>query len=160
MDGIGQLTRRVLSHTHAILPDTGQPFPEELWNLRLGANYRHLFDNDWIAGATVTRGTARDKPFHSIDEMTASVSAFCASHKVNITPGSFSLNYSPTSELAFPVPGVAFLYQPSDQLRVNIGLPFQIYYRPLEDLTFDFSYMMLRTVHARAAYWVIPALRI
>ena len=36
--------------TRAILPDTGEPFPDELWNVRFGTSYRHRFESGWIAG--------------------------------------------------------------------------------------------------------------
>ena len=57
--------------------------------------------------------------------------------------------YSPTSELPFPIPGVAYVWQPADNFRMNIGVPFMVMYRPVDDLTLDFSYMLVRTVHAR-----------
>src|SRR5262249_54011841 len=60
----------------------------------------------------------------------------------------------------FPVPGVAFLWQPSDCLRVNVGLPFAVLYRPTDDLTLEFSYMLLRTIHAKATCRLYDAMRI
>ncbi len=147
-------------HTHAILPTTGQAFPDELWNVRLGTTYRHEFDNGWIAGGTVSVGSASDRPFHSIEEMTAGVNAFLRVPQGDHNAWLFSLAYSPTSELPFPIPGVAFLYQPSDRFRANIGLPFQLMYRPVDDLTLDLSYMLLRTVHARASYRVYDRVRV
>jgi hypothetical protein len=143
-------------HTDAVLPDTGQPFPDELWNINFGANYRHLFDNGWVAGAGVNVGSASDKPFHGIDEMTVGVNAFLRIPSGERNAWLFSLAYSPTGELHIPIPGVAYVWQPSDQFRMNIGLPFQLWYRPIDDLTLDFSYMLVRTVHARATYRVLP----
>src|SRR5262249_5232974 len=58
------------------------------------------------------------------------------------------------------LPGVAYVWQPSEYFRANIGLPFQIMYRPLDDLTLDFSYMLLRTVHAKASYRLAPWVRV
>ena len=72
----------------------------------------------------------------------------------------FSLAYSPTGELAFPIPGVAFLWQPSDTFRMNVGLPFLLMWRPLEDLQIDLSYMLLTTVHAKATYRVCQSVRV
>jgi hypothetical protein len=139
-------------HTHAILPDTGQRFPNDLWNIRFGTTYRHLFDNGWIAGGTVSFGSASDKPFHSIDEMTAGISAFLRIPSCEHNAWLFSLSYSPTSELPIPIPGVAYVWQPSENFRANLGLPFQLMWRPMDDLTLDLSYMLLTTVHARATY--------
>src|SRR5262249_25520561 len=50
--------RGELFHTDAILPDTGQPFPDSLWNIRFGTTYRHQFDNGWITGGTFSFGSA------------------------------------------------------------------------------------------------------
>jgi hypothetical protein len=138
--------------THAVLPDSLRPFPDELWNIRLGTSYRHLFDNGWIAGGSVSFGSASDRPFHSIEEMTAGINTFLRVPQGEHNAWLFTLSYSPTSELVFPVPGVAFVWQPSDCFRANIGLPFQVMYRPTDDLTLDVSYMLLTTFHARAAY--------
>jgi hypothetical protein len=152
--------RSELFHTGAVFPDTGQPFPEELWNIHVGTTYRHLFDNGWIAGGTVSVGSASDKPFNSINEMTAGVNGFLRLPQGEHNAWLFTLSYSSNSELPIPIPGVAFLWQPSDQFRMNIGLPFQIMYRPCDDLTLDFSYMLLTSVHARVTYRVSPNLRI
>lgn len=152
--------RNELFQTHAILPDTHQPFPEELWNVRFGTTYRHLFDNGWIAGGTVTVGSASDKPFRSIDEMTAGVSAFLRVPSGEHNAWLFSLSYSPTSDLPIPLPMVAYVWQPNECFRANIGLPLAIWWRPTEDLTVDLSYMLLTTVRARATYRVCQPLRL
>lgn len=147
-------------YTCAILPDTNQPFPEDLWNIRFSTTYRHEFDNGWITGGTVSVGSASDKPFHSINEMTAGINTFLRIPQGEHNAWLFSLSYSPTSELAFPIPGVAYIYQPSENFRVNLGLPFQLMYRPIDDLTLDFSYMLLRSVHARATYRLCDMVRV
>jgi hypothetical protein len=146
--------------TDAVLLDTMQPFPDELWNVHFGASYRHLFDNGWIAGGSVSVGSASDKPFHSINEMTAGVNAFLRIPSGEHNAWLFTLSYSPTSELAFPLPGVAYLWQPSPDFRAFIGLPFSLMWRPIDDLTLDLSYMLVRTVHARATYRVCKPARV
>jgi len=152
--------RNDLVHTHALLPDTQQPFPDDLWTIRFGTTYRHRFDNSWVGGATVVVGSASDKPFHSINEMTAGLNAFLRVPQGERNAWLFSLNYSPTSELPFPIPGVAYIWQPCEEFRAHLGLPFQVLWRPVEDLTFDLSYMLLTTFHARAAYRLCPQVRL
>jgi hypothetical protein len=152
--------RSELYQTSAVLPATGMPFPPDLWNIGLGASYRHLFDNGWIAGGGMSIGSASDKPFHSIDEMTMGVNAFLRIPQGEHNAWLFSLAYSPTSELNFPIPGVAFLWQPVDYLRINVGLPFAVWYRPTEDLTLEASYMLIRSVHAKATYRVFGCWRV
>jgi hypothetical protein len=147
-------------HTGAVLPQSGMPFPDELWNVRFGTTYRHLFENDWIAGVGASVGSASDKPFHSIEEMFFGINAFVRIPSGERNAWLFTLSYSPTNELNFPVPGVAYVWQPSDYFLANIGLPLMIFYRPTDDLTLDFSYMLIRTVHARATYRLAPPLRV
>jgi hypothetical protein len=152
--------RAEVFNTGAVIPPTLQPFPDELWSVRFGAAYRHLFDNGWIAGGSVSVGSASDKPFHSINEMTAGVNAFLRIPSCEHNAWLFTLSYSANSELGFPIPGVAYMWQPTDYFRANIGLPFALWWRPMEDLTLDFSYMLVRTVHARATYRVCREVRV
>jgi len=147
-------------NTNAILPSTGQAFPDQLWDVRVGASYRHLFENGWIAGGSLNVGSASNEPFHSINEMTAGFSAFLRVPQGEHNAWLFSLSYSPTGELNFPVPGVAFVWVPNDQLRMNLGLPFMILYRPTDDITLEASYMLLTTVHARATYRICKPVRV
>jgi hypothetical protein len=152
--------RSEVFHTLAILPDTQQPFPQDLWNIRLGTTYRHQFDNDWISGVSLSVGSASDRPFNGIQEMTVGVNSFLRIPQGEHNAWLFSLSYSTTSELPFPIPGVAYIWQPSDQFRANVGLPFQVMWRPWDDLTLDFSYMLLTTVHARATYRLCRPVRL
>ena len=61
----------------------------------------------------------------------------------------FTLTYSPTGELNFPVPGVAFSWNPSPQFHANIGLPLMVMWRPTDDWQFQASYMLIRTIHVK-----------
>jgi hypothetical protein len=150
-------------NTDAVLPQSAlenqRAFPAELWNINFGASYAHRFDDGWIAGGTVTVGSPSDKPFHSIDEVAVGATAFLRIPSGEHDAWLFSLSYSPTAEVNFPIPMVAYIYNPTPDLRINIGLPFQIMYRPIPDLQLDFSYMLLRNVHARATYRICDYLR-
>jgi hypothetical protein len=64
----------------------------------------------------------------------------------------FSLMYSPTGELNFPIPGVAFYWQPADNFNATIGIPMKVWWRPVEDLTIEASYMPLTTVKGKVSY--------
>jgi Domain of unknown function (DUF6268) len=139
-------------NTNAILPDTGRHFPDELWNVRIGANYIHGFDNGWKGGIGVTVASPSDRPFADLRDVSVGMTAFLRIPVCEHDAWNFVLMYSPVSELPFPLPGVSYQWQPSDDFHMNIGLPFRVMYRPCEDLTLDFSYMLLRTVHAQATY--------
>jgi hypothetical protein len=136
----------------ALLPDQGRPFPENLWNLRVGSHYLHRFDNGWLGGTQVQVGSASDQPFAAFRDVNASVIAFLRVPHHNRDAWNFALIYLPLSEIPYPLPMVAYTWQPSETLRVNLGLPFQVTYRPCDDFTLAFSYMLLRTVRTRASY--------
>ena len=144
--------RSEILNENATFPVSGERLPDDLWNIGFGGSYRHNFDNDWTAGAGVLIGSASDKPFHGWDEMNTGLNAFLRVPHGDHDAWLFTLMYSPTAQIPFPIPGVAYAWAPSDQFRMNVGLPFQMTYRPTDDLTFSFSYMLLTTVHAQVAY--------
>jgi hypothetical protein len=145
----------------AVLPATGQPLPHDLWDVRLATGYRHLFDNGWIAGVNVNVGSASDQPFHGLAEMTAGVNASLRLPSGERNAWLFTLNYSATSEIPIPIPGVAYLLNPSDCFQAVLGFPFaSVNYRPTDDLALSVSYALLTNVNARATYRVAPWLRV
>jgi hypothetical protein len=156
----GAHVRGEFFHTHALLPDTRESFPEELWHVRIGTTYRHQFANGWIGGGTVSVGSASDRPFASLHDLLIGGNAFLRVPQGTHNAWFFSLAYAPTSELPVPLPGVAYLAQPSERLLAAIGLPFYLRYRPWDTLTLEGSYMLLRTVHARATYRLVPPVRL
>jgi hypothetical protein len=145
--------------TQAVLPDTGRPFPQELWNIRFGVLYSHQFDNGWSAGGRVSIGSASDRPFSRWDVLTPSVQAFLRVPSGERNAWMFTLMYSPTSQLPFPLPGLAYTYEPSDRFTANIGLPFVVVWRPTDQLTLEAFYLVLYTVRTRATWAFTPKLQ-
>jgi hypothetical protein len=146
-------------HTLAVLPNTGQPFPQELWDMKFGTTYRHLFDNGWIMGGTVSVGSASDQPFSTINEATASAQAFWRLPSGEHNAWLFTVNYSTNSQIFanIPIPGVAYQWNPSPQFQATLGFPFaDINYHPTEDWTLSLSYALLTNIHARAIYRLKP----
>jgi hypothetical protein len=139
--------------TDAILPESHRPFPDELWNVHLGMNYLHKSSSGWAYGGGLFFGSASDKPFHSLDEMTLGFWSFVqmpAKHEGDFWR--FSLMYSPVGTFNFPIPGVTYLWNPSDTLHVSIGVPPAVLWRPLEKLTITAFYMPLTLGSVRATY--------
>src|SRR5262249_27402391 len=101
-----------------------------------------------------------NEPFHSINEMTASVNAFLRIPQGEHNAWLFSLMYSPTNELNFPIPGIAYLWAPSEKFQAVLGIPFALNYRPIENLTLSFNYVPVRNLRARATYRLASRLRI
>jgi hypothetical protein len=144
--------RNELIQTDAILPDTGQPYPSDLWSVNLGLRYFRQLGDGWVAGGGVSVGSASDHPFANLSVMNFGMNAMLRMPQGEHNAWIFSLMYSPTSELAFPVPGVAFSYNPSPQFHANIGLPLSVTWRPTEQWQFQASYMLIRTIHLKAIY--------
>lgn len=152
--------------TRAVLPDTGERFPGELWDVRVGASYRHKFENGWIAGASVTVGSASDEPFASEDELVVRAVGLLRLPHGERNAWLFTLLYTSDEEYltglrGVPIPGIAYQYAPSDRFLAIIGVPFSsIEYRPLETLTLEASYFPVRRVRARATYELFRPLRL
>ncbi|HEV3415565.1 MAG TPA: hypothetical protein VG056_02075 [Pirellulales bacterium] len=148
--------RAEIFSTAAILPDTHQPFPEELWNIHFGTSFRHQFDSGWSEISSISLGSASDKPFAPTDRVTIGFNEMVRVPQGEHNAWLFSLSYSNNSELAFPIPGVAYLYQPSDTFRATLGVPFSLMWRPRENVIVDASYSLIRRVHARVTYLAGP----
>lgn len=152
--------------TGAVLPDTGQRFPGELWDARIGVSYRHKFDNGWIGALSVNVGSASDKPFHSWDEFVVRAVGLLRVPQGERNAWLFSLLYVNDEQYLFglsgiPIPGIAYQWVPSEIFQAIIGIPFSsIQVRPLEKLTLEALYVPVRRVRVRATYEVFRPLRI
>jgi hypothetical protein len=149
--------------TGAVLPDTEEPFPDELWNIRIGTGYRHRFDSGWIGALNVTVGSPSDKPFASLDEMDISATAVLRVPARDRDAWIFFLNYGSNREFLpnIPIPGFGYSYRPSDQFSavVTTGV-LSLEYRPIETLTLTASYIAVRTVDVRLTYQVFRPVRL
>ena len=149
--------------TGAVLPDTGEPFPDELWNVRIGTGYRHRFESGWIGALDVTVGSPSDKPFASFEEMDINATAVLRVPARNRDAWIYFLNYGSNREFLphIPIPGFGYSYQPSEQLSAVITTGFlTLQYRPVETLTLSASYIAVRTVDVRLTYQVFRPIRL
>lgn len=149
--------------TGARLPDTAEPFPEELWDVRFGGLYRYTFDNGWMAGGLARIGSASDHPFSSEHVLVGEASAFLRIPVAEHDNWLFFLNWSNNRDFlnSIPIPAVEYWYQPSEAFRAIVGIPFNsIEAHPTEDWTLSFSYLMIRTIHALAGYRPVEPVQI
>lgn len=139
--------------TEAILPDSGQRFPENLWDIGFGLTGIRKFDNGWTAVLTGSIGSASDQPFHGLREMTLSVSGFLKvpAHREGDS-WTFGLMYSPNGQLNFPIPLIRYDWNPSDQLNIGLGLPLSLRWKPTDEWRVDLSYVPLTTVNAKLTW--------
>jgi hypothetical protein len=149
--------------TGALLPDTGEAFPDELWNVRIGGGYRHRFDSGWVAALQVTVGSPSDQPFASVDEMDINATAVLRVPARDRDAWVFFLNYGSNREFwpHIPIPGIGYSYRPSDQFRavVTTGVV-SVEYRPVETLTLSALYVAVRTVDVRLTYQLFRPVRL
>jgi hypothetical protein len=139
--------------TGASLPDSGIAMPDELWSVNVGLNYMRALENGWMVGTMVGVGSASDRPFHSIREMTFNLMGFLMMPARNERDmWRFSLMYMYGGPANFPIPGVAYVWRKSDDLTLTIGLPFSVDWRPRDRWSLSLIYMPLNNVTARATW--------
>jgi hypothetical protein len=147
--------------TDVILPDSNRPFPSELWNVSMGLTYSHTFANGWTSAASVNVGSASDKPFNSFDEMNFGFLGFLRIPvRQERDAWMFSLMYSPTSNLNFPIPGVAYNWVPNETFRATIGIPFLVAWTPTPDWSVNLSYFPVTNLSAIASYRIIEGVKL
>lgn len=138
--------------TAAVLPE-GRNFPNQLWNISTGLTYAHTFANGWRGGASVQFGTASDKPFDSLREVVFGGVAFLkVPARREPDSWTFGVAYFPNGQLNFPIPVIAYDWNPTDRLKVSIGVPFSVRWQPADELVFQLSYRPLTQVNARATW--------
>lgn len=144
-------------NTTAELPGSpGTLFPEQLWDINVGLMHVRELENGWSLGGMLNLGSASDKPFHSIDEMNLSMLAFLKVPAGERDAWNFALMYAPLGQLAFPIPGISYSWNPSDQFSMNIGLPFSLRYQPSEVWSYELSYLPVTNVTATVRAQIGP----
>jgi hypothetical protein len=141
--------------TSAVLPDSGIPFPEDLWNVTLGVSYRYLFDSGLVLGGSVSVGSASDQPFHSSQELVESISVFVKLPSGERNAWLFGLGYSNNREYAnsYPIPVVEYFINPSPDFHAMLGFPMELLeWRPIQDVRLHFVYSLVHNIHALASY--------
>ena len=142
---LGSVQRLELS-TSAVLPDSGLPVPEQLWDIEVGTMHIRELANGWRAGGMLRVGSPSDRPFEALRDMTVTTLGFLTIPSGERDAWNFSLFYSPTGQIVFPIPGVAYVWRPTPQFQANLGIPFSLDYRPTETLTITASYRPLNNV--------------
>ncbi len=148
--GISKFGRLELA-TDAILPDSGQPIPRQLWLVETGFMHIRPLAGGATIGGTFLIGSASDRPYAAGRDLTLMAIAFYNRPAKNERDEwNFGLFYSPTSQLPYPLPGLAYVWRPSEEIEAKIGLPGGLEYRPTEDWSFSVGYTPLVNVNAIA----------
>jgi len=136
--------------TDAVLPQSGTSIPDELWDIRAGMFVTRDLSNGWIVGGLFNFGSASDQPFESFDVLTLMSLGFVNVPARNRDSWNFSLIYSPTSQIRFPIPAIAYVWRPNDQLEAQIGLPASLTYAPNDSFSFRARYTPVTDVFVEA----------
>jgi hypothetical protein len=155
---IGRFGRLELA-TDAILPDSGQPMPDQLWLIETGVTHIRPQDDGGTFGGTFLFGSASDQPYAAGRDLTLMAILFMNRPARRADDEwSFSLFYSPTSQLPYPLPGIAYIWRPSDAFEAKLGVPAGLEWRPTDDWTLSVSYFPLVNVNATARRRLTDAL--
>lgn len=137
--------------TDAVLPDSGAPIPSQLWLVETGFMHVRPLAAGGSLGGTFLFGSASDRPFAAGRDLTLMAVGFYNRPAARADDEwSYSVFYSPTSQLPYPLPGIAYVWRPSDRLEAKIGLPPAIEWRPTDDWTFTANYFPLVNFNATA----------
>jgi hypothetical protein len=139
-------------YTNAVMPTSGRAFPTTWWDIEAGMAYSHKWDNGWTTGATVSVGSASDRPFSQGNVLVASVAMYNAFPTIGQDAWLLGFSYSPTSDFPYPLPIVSYYWKPSDDVEVNLGVPFFVKWRFLPEFTFDALYIPIRTLSAKVTW--------
>lgn len=138
--------QRLDLNTPVFLPESGLPVPNQLWDIEVGLMHIRDLGEDWQAGGMLRVGSPSDQPFAAWRDMTVTFLGFLTIPTRERDAWSFSLFYSPTGQIIFPIPGVAYVWRPNDQFEANLGIPFSLAYKPTETLVLTANYMPLNNV--------------
>jgi hypothetical protein len=130
--------------TDAVLPDSGQAIPGQLWLVETGFMHVRPLAGGGSIGGSFLFGSASDRPYAAARDLTLMTVGFYNRPAANDRDEwSYSLFYSPTSQLPYPLPGIAYVWRPSEVFEAKIGLPPSLEYRPTDDWTFTANYFPL-----------------
>ena len=146
---LGSVQRLEIS-TSACLPDSGLPVPNQLWDVEVGTMHLRDLGDGWSAGGMFRVGSPSDRPFVALRDMTVTLLGFLTVPSSERDAWNFSLFYSPTGQIVFPIPGVAYVWRPNCQFQANLGIPFSLEYQPTETLALTASYRPLTNLEAIA----------
>lgn len=137
--------------TDAVLPDSGLAVPSQLWLVETGFMHVRPLDDGGSIGGNFLFGSASDRPYAAGRDLTLMTVAFYNRPAARgDDEWSFSIFYSPTSQLPYPLPGIAYVWRPSDRFEAKLGVPPAFEWRPTDDWTFTANYFPLVNFNATA----------
>lgn len=144
--------QHLLFQTDAILPDSGQPFPSNLWDVRGNLVHIKRYRNNWSTVLIGSLGSTGDRPFAGASELIPGAVGALRVPSGDRNAWLWSVSYQPVTGLPYPIPGLAYVWEPSDRLTAQLGVPFQLYWQIFDKVRIDASYLPIKNVRAYATY--------
>jgi hypothetical protein len=137
----------------ATLPDTQRAFPSDLWNIQVGLKHMHQYANGWTSMLMFDVGSASDKPFQAVRDVSVQLGGFLIIPAKNERDSwMLGVLYSPLGSPSFPIPLISYHWKPSETFEMNIGLPSSLKWQATDRLSFDLSYFPILSIDALATY--------
>lgn len=156
--GIAKFGRLELA-TDALLPDSGTPVPDQLWLVETGIMHVRPLEAGGTLGGTFLFGSASDRPYAAARDLTlVAIGFYNRPARREGDEWSFSLFYSPTSQVPYPLPGIAYVWRPDETFEAKIGLPPSLEWRPTEDWTISANYFPLVNANVTARRRLVDGL--
>ncbi len=141
--------------SRAQLPDSAEPLPDHLWNIRLGGSYRQYLDEQRLFGVWGHIGSPSDKPFESIEEVEVNLTGMLRIKAQDYDAWILLLNFSNSRDFLryVPIPGAGYLYQPNREFQALVGAPLTFFnWRFREKWRLFASYILPRKAQAELSY--------
>ncbi len=152
----GVSVRALFLNGDARFSQTNQPPPDLVWEPAASLFYQRKFENGWQGGLVLTVSSPSDKPFNNWDTVVPGINAFVVVPRERDS-WLFSVAWFPTGEIRYPIPGIAYIWMPSQYLTMIIGIPFAVTWRPYDEVRLDFTYVPLRRVRSQFSWEVVPS---
>lgn len=139
--------------TEAALPRSNLAIPQDLWDLGLGATYRHRLENGWIWGLGGTFGSSGDDLFQDSRDLYGRATTVLIVPAEGRDYWAFGLSYATDRGFLrhIPLPIIAYAHNPGPTWGALVGAPFlNVWVRPTDNLTLNLSYLPIFRVRAGA----------
>jgi hypothetical protein len=141
--------------SRAQLPNSAEPLPDHLWNIRFGGSYRQYLDEERMFGVLGHIGSPSDKPFDSIEEVEVNLTGMLRIKAEDYNAWILLLNFSNNRDFLpyVPIPGAGYFYQPSREFHALLGAPLTFFnWRFQEKWNLFASYIFPRKLLAELSY--------
>lgn len=150
--------------TDAVLPDSGDALPESFCDIAISTFYRQKFRQRDLLGGWLSVGSPSDEPFARGENISFRGTGFWRTPAANEQDGWLvMLNISNQRDFVpyVPLPGLGYHVNRGRQLQAVLGVPMLwARWQPVQTVTLQGRYLLLRDIHVRAGWKPIAPLEL